>query len=67
MRVNGTVEGDIEAAVGELGSSTAMSSVGDDVTYTSKQEAQISDGAQIGGAVERRRAAARDRVAAIAR
>ena len=52
ITVNGSVEGDIDTTVGELAiNSTAV--VGGDVSYRSRQEARISDGAQIGGSVER--------------
>jgi len=49
----GTVEGDVNASVESLIlAPTAV--VGGDVTYTSERDASIADGAQIGGAVERR-------------
>ncbi len=53
ITLNGSVEGNVDAAVGELvlGSSAV---VGGDVTYTSRTEARIADGAEVGGDVERR-------------
>jgi hypothetical protein len=53
VTVNGTVEGAVDAAVGDLTlGSTAV--VGGDVRYTSRNEARIADGADVGGEVERR-------------
>lgn len=48
-----SIEGGVEAAVDEL-VIEAGAAVGGDVDYTSAREAQIADGAEIGGSVERR-------------
>ena len=53
LQITGTVEGGIEASVGDL-IIGGDASVGGDVTYTSSNEADIADSAQIGGTVERR-------------
>ena len=53
----GTVNGSVEVGVGTL--TVAPSAVvGGDITYTSDREANIADGAQVGGEVERREPAA---------
>jgi cytoskeletal protein CcmA (bactofilin family) len=53
LRVDGTVDGTIDSNVGELriGSGAV---IGGDVLYASEREAEIADGAQIGGEVQRR-------------
>jgi cytoskeletal protein CcmA (bactofilin family) len=52
LTINGSVDGDVNVGVTDLTlGSTAV--VGGDVTYTSRNEARIADGADVGGAVER--------------
>lgn len=50
--ISGNVGGNIDSQVGQL-RIDAGATVGGDVRYTSEREAQIADGAQIGGTVER--------------
>lgn len=53
IEIVGTVDGNVDVSVETLIlAPTAV--VGGDVTYTSEREASVADGAQIGGAVERR-------------
>jgi cytoskeletal protein CcmA (bactofilin family) len=52
ITVNGSVAGDVNVGVGDLSlGSTAV--VEGDIDYTSKNEASIADGAQVGGSVTR--------------
>jgi len=70
LRVDGTVEGDVLAAAGELTINGSVAGnvdanlgrlrlgsgavIGGDVLYASEREAEIADGAQVGGDVQRR-------------
>ena len=52
LEITGTVDGSVETQVGDLVIGPDAT-VGGDVTYTSAREAQIADGATVGGSVER--------------
>jgi cytoskeletal protein CcmA (bactofilin family) len=52
IRISGTVDGSVEVGVGELVIESGAV-VNGDVLYRSDRDAQISDGAEIGGTVER--------------
>jgi cytoskeletal protein CcmA (bactofilin family) len=52
LTLNGSVDGNVDVSVGDLTlGSTAV--VGGDISYRSRNEAQIADGAQVGGDVTR--------------
>lgn len=53
MVLAGTIDGDVEVGVGDLVVESGTT-IGGDVTYTSRNDARIADGAEIGGSVERR-------------